>query len=519
MNLMTPANSIIAGAADTAGVTVHFFHRDYETRSTLDLRKVGVHKYAAHPDTEVTCCAFAADDGPVQLWVPGDPIPPEFAAAASNSSWIAVAHNDAFETLIEQHIMGPQYGWPLIPIERHQCTMTMALAAGLPAKLGRVADFLELAARKDGGGERLMHQMSRPRRPRRGEDPEGVYYFDDPERLQRLYGYCRQDVEVERELHGQLKPLSEAEHLLWLLSNTICDRGFAIDFDFIAAAKAIAATTTPEINAAIAELTAGAVTSIDQIARLLVWLKQHGYSAKSLGRKAIEKQLEKEDLPPSVRRALELRLGGAKAAVRKFDAALIRAGDDGRIRGAFRFHGARTGRWSGLGFQPQNLKRPEVDDVDAAVAAVLTGDIAHVREKYPKPLAVLADVTHAMICAAPGHELIGADFSTIEARVLAWLAGEEWKLDVFRRFDATGDFTGHPYVIAAAKALRLPASSIKKGTETYHVGKVSELSFGYMGAIGAWRKFDPDRHSDEEVIAFCNGECSLEAGNRQVTGR
>jgi DNA polymerase len=502
MNLMTPASDIIGTDTDST-TTVHLLHRDYETRSVLDIRKVGAHRYAEHPDTEVLRCGFAAADEPVKLWVPGDPVPPEFLEAARDPSWIAVAHNDEFETLIERHIMGPQHGWPLIPAERHRCTMIMALAAGLPAKLERVADFLELANRKDAAGERLMHQMSKPRKPRKGEDPEGIYWFDDPERLQRLGGYCCQDVEVERELHGQLKPLPESEHALWLLSNKINGRGFCVDRDFIAAAKAIAAATSPEINAEIVELTGGAVTGIDQIARLMKWLKERGYAAKSLGRKAVEKQLEKDDLSPPVRRALELRLGGARAAVKKFDAALVRAGDDDRIRGAFRFHGARTGRWSGQGLQPQNLKRPEVDDVDAAVAAVLTGDIAHMRTKFEKPLAVLADVTHAMICAAPGHELIGADFSTIEARVLAWLPGEEWKLDVFRRFDATGDFTTHPYVVAAAKALKLPASSIKKGTENYHVGKVSELSFGYMGALGAWRKFDSDRHSDAEVIAFC----------------
>jgi DNA polymerase len=503
MNLMTPASSI-TGVANT-GTSVRFLHRDYETRGVLDLRKVGAHRYAANPDTEVICCAYAVDDGSVQLWVPGDPIPPEWIAASNSPEWIAVAHNDAFETLIETYIMRPHYGWPLIPIEQHRCTMTMALAAGLPAKLERVADFLELANRKDAVGERLMHQMAKPRKPRKGEDPEGIYWFDDPERLQRLYGYVRQDVKVERELSRQLMPLSENEHLLWLLSNKINDRGFRVDRDFIAAAKAIAAAAAPEINAAIAELTGGAVTGIDQITRLMKWLCERGYAAKSLGRKAVEKQLEKEDLPPPVRRALELRLGGAKAAVKKFDAALIRAGDDDRIRGAFRFHGARTGRWAGQGFQPHNLKRPETDDVDAAIAAVLTGDFAHMKAEYPeKPLSVLADVTHAMICAAPGCELIGADFRTIEARVLAWLAGEDWKLDVFRRFDATGDFTEHPYVIAAAKALRLPASSIKKGTESYHVGKVSELSFGYQGSLGAWRQFDLDRHSDDEVRAFCN---------------
>ena len=127
-------------------------------------KSVGAHRYAADPSTEVLCCAYAVDDEPVQLWTPGDPVPPEFIEAAINPSWIVAAHNDAFETAIEQHILAPRYGWPLIPLERHRCTMAMALAAGLPARLSAVADALELSNRKDAAGERLMHQMSKPRR-------------------------------------------------------------------------------------------------------------------------------------------------------------------------------------------------------------------------------------------------------------------------------------------------------------------------------------------------------------------
>ena len=137
----------------------------------------------------------------MQLWLPGDPVPPEFIEAARNPSWVLAAHNDHFETAIEQHVLAPRYGWPLIPLERHRCTMAMALGAGLPARLSAAADALELANRKDAAGERLMHQMSKPRRPRKDEDPAGTYWFDDPERLDRLYSYCRQDVEVERELY------------------------------------------------------------------------------------------------------------------------------------------------------------------------------------------------------------------------------------------------------------------------------------------------------------------------------
>ena len=137
----------------------------------------------------------------MQLWIPGNPVPPEFIEAARNPRWIVAAHGDHFETAIEQHVLAPRYGWPLIPLERHACTMALALAHGLPARLSAAADALELANRKDAAGERLMHQISKPRHARQDEDPAGTYWFDDQERLDRLYSYCRQDVEVERELY------------------------------------------------------------------------------------------------------------------------------------------------------------------------------------------------------------------------------------------------------------------------------------------------------------------------------
>jgi DNA polymerase bacteriophage-type len=178
----------------------HVLHRDYETRGVLALNKVGAHRYAADSRTSVVCCAYVADSGPVKLWIPGDAIPSEFIEAANNPNWIVVAHNAAFEMAIEQHILGPRFGWPAIPLERQRCTMAAALAGGLPARLSAVADALELANRKDAAGERLMHQTSKPRRPRQGEDPANVYWFEDPDRVNRVYGYCRQDVEVETEL-------------------------------------------------------------------------------------------------------------------------------------------------------------------------------------------------------------------------------------------------------------------------------------------------------------------------------
>jgi DNA polymerase len=477
-------------------------HRDIETRSKVGLKKLGAHKYAADASTEVLCVAFAADDQPVQLWRPGDAIPPEFVEAAVDSSWAVCAHNDAFESAIEQHVLAPRHGWPIIPLERHRCTMAACLVLGLPARLGAVADALELSNRKDAAGERLMLQMSKPRNPRKDEDPAGTYYFDDDDRLKRLCRYCEQDVEVERELHNRLPALPAAEQMLWTLSGQINSRGFHVDRQFAEAARRIVRDAAPEIDAELAELTAGVVTGINQVARLLQWLQQQGCPAQNLDRKATEKLLGAEKLPPTVRRVLELRLGGAQAAVKKIDALLARAGDDDRVRGAFRYHGAATGRWAGEGFQPQNLKRPVVEDLDAAIAAVTTGDYQQVKALYPRPLSVIGDCSRSMICAAPGHTLIGADFGSIESRVLAWVADENWKLDSYRRFDATRDPRDEPYCETARRIFGKPCGTYTKDSPERRVGKTCDLAFGYQGGLNAWRKFEPDKFTDSEVETF-----------------
>ena len=475
-------------------------HRDYETRSRASLKACGAARYAADASTTILCMAFAVDDGPVQTWLPGDSVPKEFVEAAADPGWIVAAHGDHFEIAIERHVLQP-LGWPLIPLERHRCTMSMSLALGLPARLSAAADALKLENRKDAAGERLMHQMSKPRRARQGEDSD-VHWFDDADRRQRLYDYCRQDVEVERELYDRLRPLSTAEHALWVLSAQINERGFHVDRQFAEAARRIAQAAAPELNAELAELTAGAVTGINQVARLLQWLQDQGCIVQTLGRKAVEKLLEQAELPPGVQRALELRLGGAQAATKKIDALLARAGADDRVRGAFRYHGAATGRWAGEGFQPQNLKRPVINDLAAAIDAVATGDYEHVKKLYPRPLAVVGDCSRSMIDAAPGHVLIGADFNSIESRVLAWIAGEGWKLDAYRRFDATRDPREEPYCETACKIFRVPSGSYTKGSPERGVGKTCYLAFGYQGGLHAWRKFEPDRFTDAEVETF-----------------
>jgi DNA polymerase bacteriophage-type len=218
---------------------VTILHRDFETRSTLRLTDCGVSRYAVDPSTEVLCVGYAVGDAPVQIWTPDKQIPEEFHAAARDPDWLIVAHNDQFETAMEERLLGPRFGWPLVPIERHRCTMAAALANALPASLEGAAVALSLPVRKDAEGHRVMQQMSRPRRARKGEDPGAIHWHDDPDRRQRLREYCVHDVEVERELYRRLPPLSDAEQALWVLDQEINRRGFHIDLQLAEATRAI----------------------------------------------------------------------------------------------------------------------------------------------------------------------------------------------------------------------------------------------------------------------------------------
>jgi DNA polymerase len=477
-------------------------HRDYESRSVLLLEDVGAWRYAADPRTEVRCCSYCVDDQPVKLWTPADPVPAEFVEAARNPDWLVCAHNAGFEIALEHFKLVPQYGFPKFALRQQRCTMAMALASSLPAKLERVAEVLELLRQKDRAGHRLMLMMSKPRRPRKDEDPRALLWFEDPDRMARLYEYARTDPEVERELYDTLQPLSAAELEIWQLDLRINARGFYFDRKLAEAARAVAEAAAPELNSELAYITKGAVTSINQIGKLKIWLAEQSCVVDSLDKDVVAELLLKDELPAPVRKVLELRQSGAQAAAKKITALLARCSDDGRIRGAFSYHKASTGRWSGNGVQPQNLKHPEVEDIEAAIAAVSTGSYPHVRSLYPKPLAVIGDLSRSMICAAPGRRLIGADLSSIESRVLAWISDENWKLDSYRRYDATHDPRDEPYCITACKIFRVADGSFTAESSERKVGKTCDLAFGFQGGLNAWRKFEPDRFTDAEVEQF-----------------
>jgi DNA polymerase bacteriophage-type len=480
--------------------------RDIETRSTVDLTDVGPFLYATHPKTEVLCLGYCVDEGPIQLWHPGDPVPRAYKDAASDKpwSWHVVAHNASFEMMIERHILGPRFKFPVPPLTRNVCTMAIANSLALPASLDKLVKAINLEHKKDVVGARVMKQLAKPRRSRKGEDPNAIYYYNDPERMLKLDTYCVDDVAATREVAYALPWLSDEEQDMWVLDQQINEYGFHFDQKLAIAAHKIANAAGPRIDAAITRLTNGQVTTINQVARLKQWLSQYA-QIDTLDKHDIDELLEME-LPKPARDALLLRAQGAQAAVKKVDALLQRRCKDGRLRHAFVYHAAGTGRWSSRGAQVHNLKRPNTEDLEHAIEIIGRGDLDHALANYETPLSVIGDLIRAMICAAPGHVLIGGDFSGIEARVTAWLADEHSKLDVFRAYDAS---TGpDPYIIAAGNIFRVDAQSLADAVkreepmarEQRQAGKAAELAFGFGGGIGAYRRFAPDTPlSDEEI--------------------
>jgi DNA polymerase bacteriophage-type len=458
--------------------------RDYETRSQLRLGKakgaVNAWRYAADASTQVLCCSYAVDGGDVALWTPGQAIPEPFVAAGADPDWLIVAHNDEFDSAIETYLLGPKLGWPIVPPDRHRCTLALARANALPGSLERAGAALALAFQKDKAGATTMRKIAQ-------------YKIEPtPAQLEQLYEYCKQDTRVAREIFKTLPPLTDDEQAVWALDRIINDRGFPIDRELALAVANLGTKQRTAVDAAIVDLTDGAVRTVYSRDQALKWLSGRGCELPDLNKETVAKVLT-NGMAPDARRFLELRQEGARASANKMDTLLACLDSDDRLRGALVYHGAAPGRWSGSKFQPQNLKRPDkATNLEAAIATILQGGSL--------PLSVAADVSRSLIRARPGYILIGADFSAIESRVLAWLAGEDWKLDNYRRYDETGDPELEPYCVTASRLLGrkvTPADEVGRQT-----GKTADLGLGFAGGVKAWRKANKaDTRSDAEIAA------------------
>jgi DNA polymerase len=502
MHNIVQSQNNVAQAATTASwqdALPHALYLDVETRSPLRLRDVGAVRYARHSETQILCVGYALDSDDPKIWTPADTaVPWEFNEAAQNTNWFTIAHNASFEIAVLEHILKPRFGFPEIPLARWRCTMAQALSCALPGRLDRLADALECAYQKDMSGAKLMHMMARPRRAHKDEDATQTFYFCDNDRLQRLFAYCAEDIRVTREIACRLPQLSAAEHQIWQLTHTINARGVFIDKDLAQAARSIVEVVRPELDAELRQLTNG--IGANQVGKLVQWLQQYGCKLQKLDKKSIERELLNNELPAGVRRALELRLASAQSATRKIDALVVRcAGEDNRVRNSFVFHGASTGRWTSTGAQFQNLKRAKTKDLEAAITAICSGDHVQVRNIFSQPLSIVGDLSRSLIAAPSDHILVGADFSSIESRVLAWIAGETWKIGAYERYDATGEASDEPYRVTAARIFHISPDKVTK--EQRNVGKVCDLAFGFQGGASAFRKFS-DQFTDDEVKQF-----------------
>lgn len=476
-----------------------FVHRDIETRSAAPLKTVKVRRYAADSSTCVLCVCFAVNDGPIETWIPegGKPPPDIFVEAARNPDWRIVAHNDAFESAIEEHILAPQFGWPIVPIERHICTEAMALAAALPGELATIAEILALPVRKDSEGRKLMLELSKPRKARKGEDKNIIHWVElTPEKLARLILYCCNDVEVERTVFHHLSHLSPFEQKVWQIDARINARGFKVDLELATAARKIVQAEQNRINAEICTLSGGAITTVHQRDRIIKFANARGHKLQKLNKRAVATALA-HGPDEETRKLLELRREGGRASVEKLDALFASVCEDGRIRSTLRYYGSHTGRWTGAGFQPQNLKKPSIKNIAAAIAAVRSGKLENV-QMLGDPISIIADILRAIIIAECGSVFEAGDFSAVESRVLAWEAKETWKLAAYREFDRTGDPKLEPYCVIASRVLGREVTPADEADRER--GKTQDLAFGFGGSVGAWRRFVPDdARSDNEI--------------------
>ncbi|MCK1215638.1 DNA polymerase [Streptococcus uberis] len=449
---------------------------DIETYSSNDIKN-GVYKYADAEDFEILLFAYSVDGGEVEcLDLTKQDLPDDIREMLFDKEVRKHAFNAQFERVCLSRYLGvPTYLDP----SQWQCTMVLAQELGLPSSLERCANYLNLAQEKDAAGKNLIKYFSIPCKPtkvnggRTRNLPE-----HDPEKWQMFIDYCVQDVVVEMAIAEKLEaiPVNEREWDYYACDQRINDRGVELDTELVESALYCKDLKMESLSKELKDITG--LDNPNSRAQLLPWLKEKGYSASALTKSDVENEIKSAS--GELKRVLELKLQTAMSSLKKYEAMERAMCSDNRVHGLLQFYGAsRTGRWAGRVVQVQNLARNYLSDLDDARNFVKKRDIDAVEILYDSLNDTLKQLIRTALIAKDGADFYVSDFSAIEARVIAWFAGENWRLEVFATH-------GKIYEASASQMFGIPIEEVDKGLR--QKGKIAELALGYQGGPGALKQ-------------------------------
>lgn len=458
---------------------MHTLAIDLETFSSVDLKKSGVYKYAESDDFEIMLFAYSIDFGDVIVLdlASGEKIPEEIKIAVFEENIIKTAFNGAFERICLSryfHLEQGQY----LPSISWQCTMVWSATLGLPLSLEGVGLVLGLEKQKLNEGKSLISYFCKACSPTKTNGGRTRNLpIHDREKWDKFKEYNKRDVEVEIQIQQKLSrfPVSDMIWEEYRLDQEINDRGIAVDMEFVNNAIKLNEITQGKLTSKMVELTH--LENPNSVSQMKTWLSQNGLQMDSLGKNEVAKVLE--SAPPKLAEVLELRQQVSKSSVKKYTAMQNSVCSDNRVRGMFQFYGAnRTGRFSGRLIQLQNLPRNYMSDLAEARELVKDSNFVAIDMLYDNPTSILSELIRTAFIPRTGTKFIVADFSAIEARVIAWLAGETWRLDVFER-------GGDIYCASASQMFGIVVEKNGMNSHLRQKGKIAELALGYGGSVGA----------------------------------
>lgn len=448
---------------------------DIETFSDIDLVKSGVYKYTASPKFELLLIGYAFNNEEVKIvdLASGDKLPERILKALLDDGVIKTAFNAQFERVCLSKFLGIR----LSP-KSWRCTAVQAASLSLPLSLDGTAKVLGLDVQKMSEGKSLIKYFSMPCKPTKanGYSNRNMPHHE-PEKWEIFKRYCMRDVEVERAIKRKLYrfEISDVEQQVYILDQDINDRGILVDLKLVR--KAIECDEFHREDTFVKAKNISGLENPNSVAQLKQWLLEKGIEVDSLSKQAVSKL--REDAGDEIRELLNLRLLMAKTSIKKYEAIERGVCPDGRVRGILQFYGAnRTGRWAGRLVQVQNLPQNYLKDLTLARNLVKEGNIEAIDLLFESVPQVLSELIRTAFIPRPGFKFIVADFSAIEARVIAWLAGEKWRMDVFKSH-------GKIYEASASQMFKVPIEAITKTSSLRQKGKIAELALGYGGSVGA----------------------------------